>query len=142
MRNGFVFQNENFEMTGATQLSMGGGLEVSQRFAYDYSKNPQSIAYRKRATARTGSVSMVFGKTQVENIFDEVAKLESLAGRVGAFYWNGREIGNFLIRSVQLSFAIDGVDIISSAQVGLEIQEGYIEKKRKVKQAEFKLALL
>lgn len=128
MKNGFVFTDEPFEFTGATQMSIGAGLDLSQRFAYDYSKRAQSITFRKRSTAKTGSVQITFNHTQVSNIFDEISKYEEIAGQVGEFWWNGRNIGKYLIKSVQISLAIDGIDIISSVQIGLDIQEGY-EKK-------------
>ncbi len=131
MKNGFVFSDNEFELTGEGQLSMGEGLEMSQRFAYDYSKRPQTIVFRKRRTARTGSVSVTFGHAQVENVFDEIAKYEAIVGRVGEFYWNKQNLGKFLIKSAQMSFALDGVDIISGCQIGLEIQEGFERKARK-----------
>ncbi len=129
MKNGFVFSDYEFELIGQGQMSLGHGLEVSQRFAYDYSRSPQAIAYRKkRGVARRGSVSMAFKASQVKNVFNEVARYEALAGQTGFLWWNGQSQGRFLIRSVQLSFAVDGIDIISSVQVGLEIQEGFIPR--------------
>ncbi len=138
MKNGFVFTDESFEFTGAGQMSIGDGLDLTQRFAYDYSKRAQSIAFRRRNTAKTGSVQISFTHTQVANIFDEIAKYEAIAGMVGEFYWNGRNYGKYLIKSVQFSLAVDGIDIISAAQIGLEIQEGY-EKKTTTAKADYRL---
>lgn len=138
MKNGFLFTDESFEFTGAGQMSIGDGLDLTQRFAYDYSKRAQSIAFRRRNTAKTGSVQISFTHTQVANIFDEIAKYEAIAGMVGEFYWNGRNYGKYLIKSVQFSLAVDGIDIISAAQIGLEIQEGY-EKKTTTAKADYRL---
>ena len=52
-----AFSEDEFAFTGTGQLSMGAGIETSTRFAYDYSKTAQSIAWRKTATARTGSIN-------------------------------------------------------------------------------------
>lgn len=130
MKNGFVFSENEFAFTGAVQLSMGAGIETSTRFAYDYSKKAQSIAWRKTETARTGSINIAFNHSQVEHIFDEIAAYEAIAGQVGDLYWNGQSQGRFLIRSVQISLAVDGVDIVSSAQVGLEVVEAYQKKEK------------
>lgn len=129
MKNGFTFAESEFAFTGAVQLSMGAGLETSARYAYDYSKTAQSIAWRKKATARTGSITITFTHTQVQNIFDEIANYEALAGQAGELYWNSRNIGKFLIKSVQISLATDGIDIVSQAQISLEIVEAYQKKK-------------
>lgn len=135
MKNGFVFSEDEFAFTGAGQLSMGAGIETSTRFAYDYSKTAQSIAWRKTTTARTGSISIAFNHSQVENIFNEIAKYEEIAGQAGDLYWNSQNLGKFLIRSVQISLALDGIDIISSAQIGLEIVEAYRKQAKSSKQS-------
>lgn len=138
MKNGFVFSEDEFAFTGAGQLSMGAGIETSTRFAHDYSKTAQSIAWRKTATARTGSINIAFNHSQVENIFNEIAKYEEIAGQAGDLYWNSKNLGKFLIRSVQISLALDGIDIISSAQIGLEIVEAY-QKQSKSSQKSVKV---
>lgn len=135
MKNGLIFTDTQFEFIGEGQMSMGSGLELSQRFAYDYSNKSQSIAYRKKGTAKTGSITITFNHSQVTNIFDEIAGYESIAGKVGNLYWNGTDLGKYLVKSVQFSLAVDGIDIVSSAQIGIEIQEGYEKEKKKTTKA-------
>lgn len=129
MKNGFIFSDGNeFEFTGAGQLNFGNGMELSQRFAYDCSKRPQSITFRKRTTARTGTINISFTHSDVPNIFNEIANYESICGRVAELYWNSQNRGKFLIKSVQFSPSIDAIDIISALQIGIEVQEGYEPK--------------
>lgn len=132
MKNGFIFSDGNeLEFIGAGQLNFGDGLELSQRFAYDCSKRPQSITFRKRTTARTGTINLAFTHSDVPNIFNAIADYEAVCGRVADLYWNNQNRGKFLVKSVQFSPSIDAVDIISAVQIGIEIQEGYEPQKTK-----------
>ena len=132
MRNGFVFSDDSeLEFTGAGQLNFGNGMELSQRFAYDCSKRPQSITFRKRPIAQTGTINLAFTHSDVANIFNAIADYEAICGRVANLYWNGQDRGKFLIKSVQFSPSIDAIDIISAVQIGIEIQEGYEPKTTK-----------
>ncbi|MBR2307864.1 MAG: hypothetical protein IKA48_11785 [Fibrobacter sp.] len=132
MKNGFVFSDDNeLEFTGAGQLSFGNGMELSQRFAYDGSKRPQTITFRKRPLARTGTINIAFTHSDVSNIFNAIADYEAVCGRVANLYWNGQNRGKYLIKSVQISPSIDAIDIISSVQIGIEVQEGYEPKTTK-----------
>lgn len=133
MKNGFVFNDGETILTGTGQLSMGDGMDLSQRFAYDYSKRPQSIAFRKKDTAKTGSISIAFNRLEVDNIFDEIARYEAMAGKVGLLFWNGRNLGKFMIISVQFSLAVDGIDIVSACSIGLEIKEGFEKKTNRAR---------
>ena len=80
--------------------------------------------------AQDGDSPHAFNHSQVENIFNEIAKYEEIAGQAGELYWNSQNLGKFLIRSVQISLALDGIDIVSSAQIGLEIVEAYQKKAK------------
>lgn len=106
MKNGFIFSENEFSFVGTCQMSIGAGLETSTRFAHDCSNKSQSIAWRKRATARTGSITIAFNHSQVENIFDVISQYESMAGMTGELYWNSKNVGKFLIKSVQISLEI------------------------------------
>ena len=59
MKNGIYIDSEHqLEFVGTGQISIGEGLQLDQRFAYDYSKRPQSITRRKKKTARTATVTL------------------------------------------------------------------------------------
>lgn len=129
MKNGFVFEDGNeLEFVGAGQLSIGAGLELDQRFAYDFSRKPQAIVRRKRKTARTATVTLQISRAPNSpemNLFDIVSEFEDSTGKVGGLYWNARREGTFCIRGTSFSCAVDAVDIVSSLQVSLELVESY-----------------
>ena len=119
---------------GTGQLSIGAGLQLDSRFAYDYSKRPQSITRRKRKTARTATVTLQIARNAVVpdmNLFETVDSFAEIAGRTGDLYWNGANEGKFCIRGVSFSFATDAIDIISAVQVSLELTECRQETKTK-----------
>lgn len=132
MKNGFIIKGEDFEILGAASISIGQGVEVKQRYAYDYSRHPQSIAYRRRRTARTGNLTVVLNRSIVSNLFVEKDRYEALCGNTGDLYWNDDYIGQFLIKSIQFSLSVDQQDIISALQIGIEMNEAYTPKKVEV----------
>lgn len=132
MKNGFVIDNQDFEILGASTLSIGQGVETKQRFAYDYSHNPQSITFRRRKTARSANMTLQINRSIVPNLFAEKDRYEAICGQLADLYFNDEYIGNFVIKSVQFSFAVDCIDIISAMQIGIELKEGYQAKKAEV----------
>ena len=128
MKNGFVIKDQDFEILGAASISIGQGMELAQRFAYDASHNPQSIAYRKRRTARTSNLTVNINRSIVTNLFSEKDRYEKICGKTGDLWWNDEYIGLFLIKSVQFSIVTDPIDIISALQIGLELVEAYEQK--------------
>lgn len=135
MSNKFIFTDAEFEIVGAQSVSIGQGIETTQKKSYDFSKNPQSITYRKKTTAKTGSISAAVNRSAGPNIFEWIPKFEALAGKIGRLVWDGADLGNFCVKSVQFSFALDAVDVISSISIGMEIQEGYVKDEAKTKKA-------
>lgn len=131
MKNGFVINNDEFEILGASQISIGQGIEVNQRFAYDYSHIPQSISFRKRRTARTANLTVNINRSIVSNLFAEKDRYEGICGKIGDLWWNDEYIGQFLIKSVQFSIATDPIDIYAGLQIGIEMKEAYVETKSK-----------
>ncbi len=144
MKNGIYIDSEHqLEFVGTGQISIGEGLQLDQRFAYDYSKRPQSITRRKKKTARTATVTLQVARGALApglNLFDVVDDFSALAGQTGDLYWNEAREGKFCVRGVSFSFAIDAIDIASAVQVSLELTESYApaEKKPRVK-AEYSL---
>lgn len=139
MKNGIYIDEQNqIEFVGAGQLSIGAGLQLDSRFAYDYSKKPQSITRRKKKTARTATVTMQVARNVLApdiNLFEVVESFEGIAGQTGDLYWNEAREGSFCVRSVSFSFAVDAVDIISAVQVSLELTESYQKTETKHSQA-------
>ncbi len=129
MKNGFYIDEQNqIEFVGAAQLSIGAGLQLDSRFAYDYSKKPQSITRRRKKTARTATVTLQVARNVLApdiNLFEIVEQFEGIAGRTGDLYWNEVREGSFFVRGVSFSFAVDAVDIISAVQISLELAESY-----------------
>lgn len=144
MKNGIYIDDEHqLEFMGTGQISIGEGLQLDQRFAYDYSKAPQSLTRRKKKTARTATVTLQIARGALApelNLFDVVDDFSLIAGKTGDLYWNEAREGKFCVRGVSFSFALDAIDIVSAVQVSLELTESYTptEKKPRVK-AEYSL---
>lgn len=143
MKNGIYIDEQNqLEFVGTGQLSIGAGLQLDSRFAYDYSKRPQSITRRKKKTARTATITLQIARNAMAqdlNIFEIIESFENIAGQTGDLYWNNANEGSFCVRGVSFSFAVDVVDIISAVQISMELTESYKKtetKSRKVARVE------
>mgnify|MGYP003301221604 CR=1 FL=1 len=134
MNNYFVLQDKSvLPLIGAVSYSTGDGLELSQRYGYDYSKKPQSLTHRKRNTALTATVQTSFNPVLCsENdvmMMDYISDLEHVCGQKVDFYWNKKAIGSFVIQSVQFSGATDAVQILSGMAVSFSMTEGYVRRE-------------
>lgn len=133
MHNYFVYDKEIIPIIGAQSYSTGDGLELSTRYGYDYSKAPQTLTHRKRNTALTATVQAVVTPSLcAENdvfMMDYVSRIENLSGKKVDFYWNGENIGSFVIQSVQFSCSADAVNVFSQISVSLSMTEGYVRRE-------------
>ena len=133
MKNGFILTDgKEIEFAGTGQLSIGEGMQLDNRFSYDYSKKPQSITRRKRKTARAATLTMQVARNvllQEQNLFEYVECFEQVCGKSGDLYWNGRREGAFCVRGVSFSFAVDAVDIATAVQISIELTESYTKKQ-------------
>lgn len=120
-------------LIGAVSYSTGDGLELSQRYGYDYSKKPQSLTHRKRNTALTLTAQTAFNPVLcAENgleMMDYISDLEHLCGQKVDLFWNKKNIGSFVVQSVQFSGNVDCVHIISQMAVSLAMTEGYVKRE-------------
>lgn len=131
MQYGFVIQNDGeYNFVGNMSLSVGDGLELDSRYGWDASKRPQSLVRRKRNTAKTASVNIAINRTASVDLFAEIQKYEALSGSVGEFYWAGTDEGLWCVKDISFSLATDGIDIISSVQISINIAEGFVAKKK------------
>ena len=135
MKNGFIFTDgKELEFIGVGQLSIGAGLQLDSRFAYDYSKRPQSIMRRRRKTARTATLTLQISRNALNpgmNLFESVDAHELLVGQTGDIYWNGANVGTFCVRGASFSFAVDAIDIATAVQISLELTESYQKAETK-----------
>lgn len=123
-------EKEVIAIIGATTYSTGDGLELTSRYGYDASRLPQSLTKRKRNTALTATMNINFTpalciQSGVE-IPQYISTLEGLVGDRVTLYWQGRERGDFIIKSVQFSTAIDTYSIFSEVSVSINLQEGWV----------------
>lgn len=134
MHSYFVLNDKSvLPLIGAVSFSSGDGLELSQRYGYDYSKKPQSLTHRKRNTALTVTIQTSFNPLLcAENnimMMDYISDLEHICGQKVDFYWNTQNMGSFVIQSVQFSGATDAVQILSGMAVSLSMTEGYVRRE-------------
>lgn len=134
MQNYFVQNGVSIPIIGAVSLSTGDGLDLSQRFAYDYSKRPQSLVFRKRNTALTATIQQSFTNSMcVDNgflhIFDYIDTIQDAVGELVGVYWQGILVSNFVVVSAQVSASIDAQSIISAAAISLSLIEGFVRRE-------------
>ena len=134
MQNYFVQNGVSIPIIGAVSLSTGDGLDLSQRFAYDYSKRPQSLVFRKRNTALTATIQQSFTNSMcVDNgflhIFDYIDTIQDAVGELVGVYWQGKLASNFIIVSAQVSASIDAQSIIPAAAISLSLIEGFVRRE-------------
>jgi hypothetical protein len=134
MQNRIVLDGHAIPIIGAVSLSTGDGLELSQRFSYDYSKRPQSIVFRKRNTALTATIQQSFTNSMcIDNgflhIFDYIDTIQSAVGELVGVYWQNKLISNFIIVSAQISASIDAQSIIPAASISLSLIEGFVRRE-------------
>lgn len=134
MQNYFVQNGVSIPIIGAVSLSTGDGLDLSQRFAYDYSKRPQSLVFRKRNTALTATIQQSFTNSMcVDNgflhIFDYIDTIQDAVGELVGVYWQGKLVSNFIIVSAQVSASIDAQSIIPAAAISLSLIEGFVRRE-------------
>ena len=134
MQNYFVQNGVSIPIIGAVSLSTGDGLDLSQRFAYDYSKRPQSLVFRKRNTALTATIQQSFTNSMcVDNgflhIFVYIDTIQDAVGELVGVYWQGILVSNFVVVSAQVSASIDAQSIISAAAISLSLIEGFVRRE-------------
>lgn len=117
---------------GGVSLTTGDGLETKQRYMYSYNKYPVSLTYRRRNTALTATVQLAITPMQCleqnELFMEYIAKCEKLAGRRVTLIWNDEQISNFIVQQVQISAAVDCVDIFSQVNISFNLTEGFVKK--------------
>lgn len=121
-------------LVGPVSFSTGDGLDVSQRYGYDYSRAPQSLVHRKRTTALTATVNLSFTESMCADagsvsIYDYIDDLQNAVGARVNLFWNGRNFGAFVVVSAQVSAIVDAVQPISAASVALALTEGYVRRE-------------
>lgn len=118
-------------LLGASSFSTGDGLDVSQRYGYDYSETPQSLVYRKRNTALTATIQMVYtNRMCVEsgylNILEYTDFIHNSVGDLVNLYWHGKQVGGFILLSAQFSSIVDHLIIFPEMSVSLSLTEGFV----------------
>ena len=120
-------------LIGPVSYSTGDGLELSSRYGYDYSKKPQSLTHRKRNTALTLTAQIAFNPVLcIKNnvmMMDYISDLEHLCGQKIDLFWNKRNVGSFVVQSVQFSGSVDHISIISQMAVSLSMTEGFVRRE-------------
>ena len=133
MLNYFIrAKGEQLPLIGGITLSTGDGLEVSQRYGYDYSKTPQSLTYRRRNTALTASLQLAFNNKQCLDakygMMDYISELEEVCGERVTLVWNGVTFGDFVITQLQISSQVDPMVIFPQVSVSISLTEGWVRK--------------
>lgn len=131
MLNYFIrAKGEQLPLIGGVTLSTGDGLELSQRYGYDYSKTPQSLTYRRRNTALTASLQLAFNNSQCLDakygMMDYISELEEVCGERVTLVWNGVTFGDFVITQVQFSSQVDPMVIYPQMSVSVALTEGWV----------------
>lgn len=121
-------------LVGPVSFSTGDGLDVSQRYGYDYSRAPQSLVHRKRTTALTATVNLSFTELMcadagAASIYDYIDDLQNTVGERVNLFWNGRNFGAFVVVSAQVTASVDALQPISAASVALALTEGYVRRE-------------
>lgn len=134
MDNFFILDSkEVIPLIGAQSYSTGDGLELSQKYGYDYSKSPQSLTHRKRNTALTATIQATFNPVLCAEsdipMMDYISRLEHLTGKKIEFYWNRENVGSFVIQSVQFSGSVDTIQVFSQMAVSIAMTEGFIRRE-------------
>ena len=131
MLNYFIRKDDEIlPIIGGVTLSTGDGLELSQRYGYDYSKTPQSLTYRRRNTALTASLQLAFNNKQCleakYGMMDYISELEEVCGERVRLVWNGVTFGDFVITQVQFSSQVDPMVIYPQMSVSVALTEGWV----------------
>lgn len=131
MQNYFIRKDDEIlPIIGGVTLSTGDGLEVSQRYSYDYSKTPQSLTYRRRNTALTASLQLAFNNKQCLDakygMMDYISELEEVCGERVTLVWNGVTFGDFVITQIQFSSQVDPMAIYPQMAVSIALTEGWV----------------
>lgn len=133
MRDYLLRDRDILPLIGAVSFSTGDGLDTTQRYSYDYSRTAQGLVYRRRNTALTGSIQLVFNHRQCldegEDLMGYIAKLEDICGKKVTLYWNNETFGEFIVTQAQFSSQVDPLSIFPQMSVSLAIVEGYIHKE-------------
>ena len=133
MLNYFIrAKGEQLPLIGGITLSTGDGLEVSQRYSYDYSKKPQSLTYRRRNTALTASLQLAFTNSQCLDaefgMMEYIAELEEVCGERVTLVWNGETFGDFIITQIQFSSQVDPMAIYPQMAVSIALTEEWVRR--------------
>lgn len=133
MLNYFIRKDDEIlPIIGGVTLSTGDGLEVSQRYGYDYSKTPQSLTYRRRNTALTASLQLAFNNKQCLDakygMMDYISELEEVCGERVTLVWNGVTFGDFVITQLQISSQVDPMVIFPQVSVSIALTEGWVRR--------------
>lgn len=134
MQNYIVQNGVVIPLIGAASLSTGDGLDLSQRFAYDYSKKPQSLVFRKRNTALTATVQLSFTNSMcIDNgflhIFDYIDTIQNAVGELVSLFWTGRKVSDFIIVSSQISASVDAQSVIPASSISISLIEGFVRRE-------------
>lgn len=140
MKNYIVIKKTNkdidektLELFEVVSFSTGDGLELSQRSAYDYSKHPQSLVFRRKNTALTATMRLQFdtNETSKRNIklFDYISDLMDTTGRRCDLFYNGQNLGLFVIESIQFSGNCDATTAFNTMNVSIAFTEGFVRRE-------------
>ena len=121
---------KTLEIIGAQSISIGRGLEMAGRYAFDASRSSQGVYRRQRETAATATLNATFSaQICAQNgfsIFDHVSAWADIIGARVRVFWASNDMGVFVLRSVQFSADIDphsGFDVVS---VGVALVEARV----------------
>lgn len=129
--NKIIFSdNTEMMLLNVVSLSTGDGLDLSQRYAYDASKKPQSIVFRRKNTALTATLRISFdvnlcAQNDVK-LFDYISQISDNVGRRGELLFNGKPLGDFVIENAQFSCDCDVFTPFSIVNVSFALTEGYV----------------
>lgn len=129
--NKIVFtDNTELKLFSVVSLSTGDGLDLSQRYAYDASKKPQTLVFRRKNTAKTATLRIAFDVNLCsENnikLFDYISQIGDNVGRRGEFIFNGQSLGDFVIENAQFSCDCDAFSPFSTVNVSFSLTEAYV----------------
>jgi hypothetical protein len=121
-------------IVGPVSYSTGDGLELTQRYGYDYSNAPQGLVYRKRNTALTASIQLTMNDKMCLDegyisIFEYIDDVQDAVGKKVELFWNGRKTGSFVIVSAQVASTVDAVGVFGDVSISLALTEGFVRRE-------------
>lgn len=129
----FLYNNKKFEIIGANTLSTGDGLDLSQRYGYDYSNTPQSLVFRRKNTALTATIQATFNDVLCAqagvDMFEYIHDIENITGKRIQLIWNDNNFGEFVIETVQISANIDNIQTFGGVAASYSLTEDYFVRE-------------